>query len=77
MSKLFELVYLSGLRTRFSKLGEIIGNLENFWGKSLMKLEEFTINLAKIRKKSGEIELNWGRVRNPGICSQLYQKTHN
>ena len=51
----------TGLGTRFSRLGEsltklgkIIGNLNNFWGKSLMKLGEFTINLAKIRNKLGE-----------------------
>jgi hypothetical protein len=57
------------LGTGFSKLEEIIGNLNNFWRKYLIKLGEFTINLAKIRKKLGEIELNWGRVSSPGLTS--------
>jgi hypothetical protein len=42
-----------------TKLGKIIGNLNNFWGKSLMKLGEFTINLAKIRNKLGESSEPW------------------
>ena len=53
---------MPGLGTRFSRLGEsltklgkIIGNLNNFWGKSLMKLGEFTINLAKIRNTLGRV----------------------
>jgi hypothetical protein len=53
--QVFEIELSQGYQMDFQKWREIIGNLNNFSGKSLMKLGEFTVNLAKIRKKLGEI----------------------
>ena len=58
MSKVLNLPQYNRVPRWIFKIGGNYRNLNIFWGKSLMKLVEFTINLAKIGGDLGALQYN-------------------